>query len=530
MNRPLARWGVGIAASLAAHALAIYALMVALRPDPVTEQPMPAGELDVQAYQLDRSQAQERPPPTRTADTQSPKGAAVEPGAIRQSIAKEVSGSETPALKPATPSAEATPAARPATRPVLPSAAAKQTVAAARPVADKVDRVAVQTDTLTARRAPRADSPELPLRIVPAALAAAQAPRADSPALPLRNTPVTLAAARAQPAKNNTPEPDAALPVTAAKTAVAPQTPPREAATGLAPDTQAAQPSELPATQAAFRVPDTETVKAMLAFPGGTDGVDPVSLAAFQNFMQPGDFVSDDDPLRDGIAALLGQVPCSRLQVVFNPDTVALEVRGHIPEAGLQAPVLAALRDRMGADITVSDNILILPRPQCGALAGIGNVGLPQSTDQITNPLLVGEDTHARVLDFVRDDRLWFDITAPDYDAFVYVDFFDAGGNVLHLVPNDRVPLRKASADSALRIGTKNPDEQGLGLIVGPPYGQEIAVAFAASHKLYDGLRPVSEPAAPYLEWLASRVRLAREKHAGFKGEWVYFFVTTAER
>ena len=80
-------------------------------------------------------------------------------------------------------------------------------------------------------------------------------------------------------------------------------------------------------------------------------------------------FLKPTDTLRDGVSALLAQVPCSRLQVAFDPDTATLQVRGHIPETGLRSPVLAALQEQMGADIKVSDNILILPRPQCGALA-----------------------------------------------------------------------------------------------------------------------------------------------------------------
>ena len=39
----------------------------------------------------------------------------------------------------------------------------------------------------------------------------------------------------------------------------------------------------------------------------------------------------------------------------------------------------------------------------------------------------------------------------------------------------------------------------------------------------------MSEPAAPYLEWLRSRVQVARAADPGFKGEWVYFFVSTSE-
>jgi len=280
---------------------------------------------------------------------------------------------------------------------------------------------------------------------------------------------------------------------------------------------------------AALSQPDVPHIKAALAFSGeGADQADPVSLAAFQSFMMPGDIAASGDPLRDGVARILAAVPCSRLQVMFDPETATLNLRGHLPETGLRAPVLAALQAQMGADIVVSDQMKILPRPQCGALTGISNVGLPQSTDQITNPLLIGADTHARVLDYTSGERLFFDLTAPDYDAYVYVDYFDAGGLVLHLSPNETVPLTLTPAQNRLRVGAKTDEDIGLQITVGPPYGQEIAVGFAASHPLYQGLRPISEDAAPYLTWLAKRVSEARVENPDFKGEWVYFFVSTA--
>ena len=69
--------------------------------------------------------------------------------------------------------------------------------------------------------------------------------------------------------------------------------------------------------------------------------------------------------------------------------------------------------------------------------------------------------------------------------------------------------------------------DAGLHVRIGPPYGQEIAAAFAASEPLYAGLRPIVEPAEPYLKWLAEQVAMARARSPDFKGEWVYFFVTT---
>ncbi|MEP0153034.1 MAG: DUF4384 domain-containing protein, partial [Pseudophaeobacter sp.] len=280
--------------------------------------------------------------------------------------------------------------------------------------------------------------------------------------------------------------------------------------------------------QAAESPSQSEAITAALAFQGdGTKDLDPASIAAFQSFTRPGDPGSQAADLRDGLAGLLGAVPCSRLQVIFDPDTATLELRGHLPEDGLRQPVLAALQAQMGRDIALSDKMRLLPRPQCGALSGISTVGLPQSTDQITNPLLLGADAQARVLSYSDGEQLYFDLTAPDYPAYLYVDYFDAAGDVIHLSPNAQIPLILAEPKSAQRVGAKTPKDTGLQITVGPPYGQEIAVAFAASSPLYDGLRPLSEPAAAYLDFLRRKVAEKRDQDIDFKGEWVYFLIET---
>jgi hypothetical protein len=138
-----------------------------------------------------------------------------------------------------------------------------------------------------------------------------------------------------------------------------------------------------------------------------------------------------------------------------------------------------------------------------------------------------GADTIVRDYTLAEGQRLVFDMTAPDYPAIVYVDYFDAAGAVLHMQPNDQVPAVLSPAKSTLAVGQDAPGVPALQLRVGPPFGQEIAVAFAASVPLYDGVRPTVEPAGPYLEFLKQAVADARAKTPDFKGEWVYFFVTT---
>jgi hypothetical protein len=355
---------------------------------------------------------------------------------------------------------------------------------------------------------------------MPAALPQTTAKAEPPPATALpQAAPPAVTKASVAPAQNLAAA--APPPVTAAETPAAPLTAAASAEGALAQSTT---------PQAETLAPAAATGQAMtatLAWSGAGGTIDPVSLKAIASFMRPGDAAAQADEVHDGLQSLLNAAPCSRLQAEFNPATGSLELRGHVPDPAMKAPLLAALQAQLGAGIKVEDAMMILPRPQCGALSGIADVGLPQSQDQLTNPRLIGADAQARTFSYTQGQTMVLDLAAPDYDAYVYVDFFDAGGNVIHLVPNQTVPLKLRPAKSALHVGAPDAGEPFLHITIGPPYGQEIAAAFAASAPLYDGDRPLSEPAAPYLVWLKSRVAEARAKDPSFKGEWVYFMVAT---
>ena len=294
--------------------------------------------------------------------------------------------------------------------------------------------------------------------------------------------------------------------------------------TSIAEINQAAVNVDLPAT---FAV-------AGLAWSGEEDNksVDPISLNAIQAFVQVGDLKdsgSNVGEVRDGITQTLGAIPCSRVQAQFIPETGSLRLNGHIPEEGLRAPILKVMQEQMGEDIQVVDNLLILPRPQCGIISAIKAVGLAQSTDQLTNPLLIGEDAHVKDYSYREGQRLKLDMIAPHYDSFIYVDYFDATGMVVHLQPNEIISDEIQIANTQLSVGREIAGKPSLKIIIGPPFGQEIAVAFASSEKLYDEVRDTVEPAAPYLKFLKSRISNARKSNINFKGEWVYFFISTSK-
>ncbi|SEK03472.1 protein of unknown function [Cribrihabitans marinus] len=512
MSRGAALWAAGLAGSVLLHGAGAAVLWRAVQPDPVAEQPVPDTRMRLSAYRVTRTEAAEAAPQADPAAQTEATGARLGPGEIPRSRAEPAALTAVNLPPQTAPTATAPTLDAPGE--ALPAAVPDpETMPQARPQTEPLDPAQPAPETAPAAELTAVNIPDAPLQPRPL-VAGDPVPEAANPLAPAADPLVDVAPAAdvltgTQPPAN--PAPSVEAPAAPAA---------QIAATGEALGSAPPRPVTLP--QAA---PQVQSVRAELAFSTDEGAVDPVSLAAFQSFMDPQ--AGQAEELRDGIEGLLAAVPCSRMQVQFRPEGNRLDLVGHVPAEDMRAPVLAALQAQMGGNITVADNLRILPEPQCGALSGIADVGLPQSTDQITNPLLVGEDTHAREFRYVQGQQLVLDLTGADYDAYVYVDYFDAEGQVIHLSPNESTPLRLTPAESALRIGAERPGEPGLYITIGPPYGQEIAVAFAASEPLYSGLRPLVEPAAPYLDWLRARVAEARETHPDFKGEWVYFFVST---
>ena len=412
--------------------------------------------------------------------------------------------------------------------------------------AQNVDRVTAREDTVVSETLDEANPQATPAAqvIIPQSKAKAM-PAPSAIAFPTSLEPERLSPAK--PAETTAlagPAPTQAIAAVAtvskATTALIAQVQTKSA---IAAPTQASATLALPTTMAvqssiadqASRAPAQPLLavagKAALAWSGSEDDtIEFTSLANIQAFMQSGDIDLSDSNLgevRDGISTILASVPCSRLQTTFIPETGQLELRGHVPEDALRGPILAALQEQVGDAIPISDQLLILPRPQCGALSGIADVGLPQSTEQLTNPRVIGADGFAQNYTYFDGQRLQLELVAPDYGGFVYVDYFTADGNVIHLQPNSIVPLEFAPAKSPLSVGKNRGDKPALDIKISPPFGHEIAAAFASSIPLYEGLRPLQEPAEPYLNFLQEQVAIARGKNPSFKGEWVYFFIST---
>ena len=116
----------------------------------------------------------------------------------------------------------------------------------------------------------------------------------------------------------------------------------------------------------------------------------------------------------------------------------------------------------------------------------------------MANSRVIGADGFAQNYTYFDENRLQLKLVAPGHNGFVCVDYFTVNGNVIHLQPNSIVPLEFATTKSPFSTGKNRGDKPILEITISPPFGHEIAPTFASLILLYEGLRPLHEPAEYY--------------------------------
>lgn len=226
----------------------------------------------------------------------------------------------------------------------------------------------------------------------------------------------------------------------------------------------------------------------------------------------------------DQLEAAIADLDCSRLQLAQLRPMGGFELRGHVPTAELASDLVAASQRLVGEDIRVTGNLMILPPPMCAVLEAVEAMGLRHSDDQWNDPLAVGVQAWADMPRAIDGQAQVFSFQAPEYDAHIYVDYFDGDGNVLHLVPSNFWVENQFGSEAVFDIGGAEP---GPRLVVSPPLGLDIVLVIASTEPIYAGIRPSLEDARRYLAWLHGRVLAQREEHPDFRGEWVFMLMLT---
>jgi len=126
---------------------------------------------------------------------------------------------------------------------------------------------------------------------------------------------------------------------------------------------------------------------------------------------------------------------------------------------------------------------------------------------------------------YFEGDLFAFEIETRERASYVYIDYFQLDGNVVHILPSPALEENFIRKGATLAIGTPN---SGVTYDVLPPFGRELLVVIATPGQLFDEPRQEFEDGHGYLDAIVSR--LARATAAGQTPTVFFRFVDTYPR
>jgi Domain of unknown function (DUF4384) len=112
---------------------------------------------------------------------------------------------------------------------------------------------------------------------------------------------------------------------------------------------------------------------------------------------------------------------------------------------------------------------------------------------------------------------------SSEFDGYLYVDYFDSEGNVVHLRPGRYSEGRSLQADAWVDLG-------GRDYIVCPPFGTDLVIAISTPLPIFESERPIVETGADYLRALHARLQEMGRENQGMRPASGYTVIVTSAR
>lgn len=205
---------------------------------------------------------------------------------------------------------------------------------------------------------------------------------------------------------------------------------------------------------------------------------------------------------RENLANLLAKYPCASLVTETNIDGTQF-VRGY-----LQALDIQRLNDDLvqafGGKAIDSHGVKAWDDTFCDVVALLSPLKSTNDNNDYGLKVKSGADDNR----YVMDDYLEMNVTAPNHNAYLYVDYFQLNGHVLHMYPTKPEQMTVNEPNTTLSIGQAG---QAKRWQISPPYGTEIVSVIASPTPLFKQLRNEDELTETYLADLKAAVRPENE-------------------
>jgi hypothetical protein len=203
------------------------------------------------------------------------------------------------------------------------------------------------------------------------------------------------------------------------------------------------------------------------------------------------------------LETLLSSFTCARLKADFNPDRILI-LSGH-----LQPEDLPKLKQKL-AEIPglpeVIYEITTLTWPYCELVEIL--FPLKQLNQEQRLGLEITPYQHPS--HYVEEENLVLAYTIPSYNSYIYIDYYQLDGGVIHLFPNGMDLNKPVTAKTRHILGDIAKGQKQWQ--INPPFGTEMIVIIASSTPLFDRPRPEIEQARDYLSALRKAITVKTDQ------------------
>lgn len=215
------------------------------------------------------------------------------------------------------------------------------------------------------------------------------------------------------------------------------------------------------------------------------------------------------DPARLEVQArvLLRAFPCAEVRPLASADG-GLRLEGTVTGEVERASLVRALAAIPGVGPVEGGALAIRPRPHCEAALKVAGLVGPSRLGpvrlQLNRP--DGVFTAGR-------DVLVATIRAPaDVPVWAYLDYYHENVEVYHLLPEPMAPDNRVLAGATVRVGREKAEAGPRDRVweASEPYGEGRLVLLLSERPLFEGLRPIGEPAGDYLAALEAAIGATR--------------------
>jgi hypothetical protein len=225
------------------------------------------------------------------------------------------------------------------------------------------------------------------------------------------------------------------------------------------------------------------------------------------------------------IESLLDGYECARVGTIYEMVGGVVTISGHLRSRADRSDLLARLSDVPGVTKVIPSDLHVIGEPYCQVLTFLDHPSLILSDKQRAEISAIGDPIQASVDEFEEGTIFERFMNSPNFESYIYVDYFAIDKKVYHLLPSSSIEEGHFQPEEQFILG--GDDGRGLKVTIAPPFGVDLILAIGSSERLFPDLRPKIERAADYLTALASAIDAARQDHPDLQLEYTYHLVYT---